>query len=458
MKLRTRLTLLTACAVALAVIASAGVAWLLVRGSMLEDIDEELEATSQQVEEIALDPARSPTTMSQPMLQLIELIQDDPVGLHLQLPHGPTSQVTFEPLTSALKNVSLPPAPTPGTARFQTFELDGVAYRMHVRTSIDGTVIRLFQPLTAVDSTLKSMAWTLMLIATAGVAIAAALGWFVSRAALRPVDRLVSATENVAVTQDLTERIEVPQHRSDEIARLASSVNAMLAALDRAKADQRELIENAGHELRTPLAVLRNDFGLLAKMESSGSRTLSVEDRRELIDDLEAQVSALTDEVNEIIALARGDRLQESAVETELLALVTRAAQRTRRLNPAVEIVVHGEPAESTVQPASLERAVSNLVRNAVQASPDHAEVTVTLRTTLIECTLTVEDRGPGLNEEEISRLFSRFYRGADARRRHGSGLGLAIVDQVAQLHEGSVHAENREDGGARFTLRWPRR
>ncbi|ROR73488.1 HAMP domain-containing sensor histidine kinase [Bogoriella caseilytica] len=459
MSLRQRLTLLTAVAVALAIAVAASAAWWLVRSSIMDELDDGLVDRARQVDQIVA-AAQGPLGAQRSALQLTEMVQSDPVGVQIIEPTGVVHQITFGPLTTALDapGATLPPAPATERARLDTLSLQGERYRVVTASAPDGTVLRLFHPLAAVDATLSSVGWSLAGIAAAGIALAAVLGWLVSRAGLRPVNRLAAATERVARTQDLSERIELGSAREDEITRLAGSVNAMLAALDRARSDQRELVENASHELRTPLAVLRNDFGLLARSELDPGRALPPQERQELLRDLDTQVAALNDEVDGIITLAKGDQSSELPQRTDLRSLVERAVRRTRRLRPEVDVRVHGDPLVATIYPVALERAVANLVRNAVQVSPAGGLVEVYLSQADDHVSVTVEDSGPGLREEEIPKLFTRFFRGAGARDRHGSGLGLAIVAQAAAMHSGRATAENRAEGGARFTVHWPLR
>jgi two-component system sensor histidine kinase MprB len=119
-------------------------------------------------------------------------------------------------------------------------------------------------------------------------------------------------------------------------------------------------------------------------------------------------------------------------------------------------VEVRGDVPERLVRPVALERAVANLVRNAVQVSDDGDHVEVVLDEADGWMVVQVLDRGPGIAEEDLPRIFDRFYRGASARERSGSGLGLAIVAQVVGLHGGEVAAGNRPSGGAVFTLRVP--
>jgi two-component system sensor histidine kinase MprB len=217
------------------------------------------------------------------------------------------------------------------------------------------------------------------------------------------------------------------------------------------------------------LAVLRNDFGLLARAErdertaarnepGDTPRSLSPPERAELLSDLDAQVAALADAVSEIVDLARGQTEPESPSAVELGSLVRRAVERTRGINPTVTVQADGPEVTAVVRPGVLERAVTNLVRNAVQVSGDQATVEVTWSHEAEAFVVEVLDRGPGLDPQETPHLFERFFRGAAARNRHGSGLGLAIVAQAATLHGGSVTAADRPGGGARFVLGWPDR
>nr|WP_246400438.1 HAMP domain-containing sensor histidine kinase [Jiangella mangrovi] len=319
-----------------------------------------------------------------------------------------------------------------------------------------GGALRLVQPLKSVHETLTRIAWLLAGITGAGVALAAALGWTTARTGLRPIDRLVDAAEQVATTKDLAHRIDPPGNERHEVARLAGSVNAMLAALDDARTQQRRLVEDAGHELRTPLTTLRTDLGVLLRSEQQPGRTLTPSERARLLRDLETEAAALSDMVAEIVELARGGTEPEPPLETDLRALVDRAVARTRRVAPAVTVVVAGRSFEAVVHPVVLERAVANLVRNAVQVSAPGATVDVLLDEYRGAARIRVLDRGPGISDLDLPRVFDRFYRGQAARERHGSGLGLAIVAQAAELHGGTVAAGRRKGGGAVLTLELP--
>lgn len=457
MSLRLRLASLASAAVAVAIVAAAVMAWFLIRSAMLDEVDSRLLDRATQADRIV------GLATELPERDVVErrftmLVEGDPVGMQLIGPDGEiTRQVTLGPLTEALNDAAWEaPTPTAGDPRLDTVTFSGTPYRLLSKLMPDGSVVRLFQPIDSIDATLARVTWSVVATAGGGVALAALLGWLVSRSALRPVDRLVAATERVSATKDLRSRIEVDPGRRDEIGRLATSVNAMLVALDAARTEQRELIENAGHELRTPLTVLRNDLGLLARAEVSRGRGLGAAERRELVQDLDAQVAALGELAAELVELARGSAEPERPVETDVLALVERAANRSRRVNPAVDLRVLGTAVSAPARAAMLERAVENLLRNAIQASSDGGQVEVELRRMPVAYSIEVRDRGHGFEPDERAQLFDRFFRGTASRARLGSGLGLAIVAQAAEAHGGRVRASSRDGGGAVFTLLLP--
>jgi two-component system sensor histidine kinase MprB len=294
-----------------------------------------------------------------------------------------------------------------------------------------------------VGRTLNRLGLILLAVALGGVALAAGLGTLVARAAVSPVRRLTDAAEHVTSTTDLTERIEVKG--SDELSRLADRFNRMLAALDRSLATQRQLVADASHELRTPLTSIRTNIEVLAK-----ARDLPDEERAELLSDVVAQLEELSVLVRDLVELARGHEPSQEAEEVRLDEVVQRAVDRAERFAPGIRFVTRIEPSLVRGVPSRLERAVGNLLDNAVKWSPAGGEVEVEVQ----DGEVIVRDHGPGIDEADLPFVFDRFYRAPSARGLPGSGLGLAIVRQVAEVHGGTVTAERADGGGARFRLR----
>jgi two-component system sensor histidine kinase MprB len=306
-----------------------------------------------------------------------------------------------------------------------------------------GWAIQILRSLDEVDDTLARLRTFLIFITLAGIGLAVALGLLVSRAAIAPVARLTRATERVTETRDLSERID--SGGQDELSRLAGSFNAMLGALEESTKAQRQLVADASHELRTPLTSLRTNFEVLMS-----DRELDPDERRRLLDDVVEQIGEMTTLIAELIELARGDELPARTEDVRLDLVAQEAVERVRRARPGVTFKT--DLRESVVRgvPSSLERAIGNVLDNAAKWSPPGGEVDVNVE----DGTVTVRDRGPGIDDADMPHVFDRFYRSPSARTMPGSGLGLAIVRQVAEAHGGEVVAERAEGGGTRITLR----
>jgi two-component system, OmpR family, sensor histidine kinase MprB len=315
----------------------------------------------------------------------------------------------------------------------------------HLRVLTTGVhglgAVLVARPLAEVDRELGNVLLILALVGAGGIAVAGLLGALVARAALAPVVSFTRRTETVSGSLDASQRVEVKGR--DELARLARSFNSTLDALERSAEAQRQLVADASHELRTPMASLRANIQVLAEAER-----LPAEEQERLRADIISELDELTSLVSDVVELARGSQVTALRDEVRLDEIVHGAVERARRrsdLRFALELeptVVHGDPAR-------VDRAVSNLLDNARKWSPPGGLVEVSLR----GGTVTVRDHGPGFAEADLPNVFERFYRADHARQLPGSGLGLAIVRQGAEAHGGRVSAENAPGGGARLQV-----
>jgi two-component system sensor histidine kinase MprB len=311
---------------------------------------------------------------------------------------------------------------------------------------VGGRAIQVARSLDDVDDTLSDLALILALVSAAGIGLAGGLGYLVSRAAVAPVERLRRAAEQVATTHDLSRRIDAAG--TDELAALARSFNLMLNALESSLDAQRQLVADASHELRTPLASLRTNIEVLSRSER-----ISEGDRRALLVDVIDQLEELTELVGDLVELARdAEHEQEPAELVRLDLIVADAIERRRLTAGGVEFGLDSVPSTVLAVERRLERAVANLLDNAVKWSPPGGRVEV--RVAAGE--LSVRDHGAGLAPEDLPHIFDRFYRSVAARGLPGSGLGLAIVRQVAETQGGSVSVANADGGGAIFVLSLP--
>ncbi|MEV6284355.1 HAMP domain-containing sensor histidine kinase [Kribbella sp. NPDC051770] len=311
------------------------------------------------------------------------------------------------------------------------------------------------QSLDPIDRTLHNLGIVLWAFGLVGVIGAALAGNAIAQSGLRPLVRLTGAAEHVARTEELR---PIPVTGTDEISRLAMAFNAMLQALARSQDRQRRLVGDAGHELRTPLTSIRTNLDLLAQADKRGG--LKPEDRKQLLDDVQAQMDELTTLIGDLTELARDTPQVRDAELIELSNVVEDAVLKVRRRAPGLEWDVQLAPFPVWGDERLLGRAVTNLLDNAAKYStPDNpapgeppSRVIVRLR----DGVLTVTDSGPGIAEADLPHVFERFYRSSEARSRPGSGLGLAIVKHAAEQHGGMIYARNAPSGGAQFTLWLP--
>jgi two-component system sensor histidine kinase MprB len=296
------------------------------------------------------------------------------------------------------------------------------------------------RPLGEVDSVLHKVMWILIVMSAGGIAVGIAMGGGVARAALAPVRRFTSGTEQISASGDVSRRMDV--EGDDELARLARSFNATLDELEKSVEAQRHLVADAGHELRTPIASLRANIQLLDEADR-----LPPEEAAALRRDIVTELDELTALVAAVVELARGTKPDEGEVDDVRLDLVVEqlVERARRRADSRVSFDLDLEPTLLRGQQERIARAVSNLLDNARKWSPPGGLVEVRLR----GGELAVRDHGPGFAEEDIPHVFDRFFRSDRARAMPGSGLGLAIVRQAAEAGGGWVSAANADGGGA---------
>jgi two-component system sensor histidine kinase MprB len=326
-------------------------------------------------------------------------------------------------------------------AFYSDVETDGSHLRVYTAPIGHGIpgAFQVARPLDEVDHTLSQLLLILALVSLGGIALAGALGYFVSRAAVSPVERLRRAAEEVATTRDLSRRIS--SDGNDELSALADSFNQMLNALESSLDAQRQLVADASHELRTPLASLRTNIEVLNQSER-----IPEDERRLLLTDVVAQLEELTVLVGDLVELARdAEPAQEPPVPTRLDEVAADAVERARSRWAGIGYELDASPCTVLAGEGQLERAVSNLLDNAAKWSPLGAQVEVEVA----DGRIAVRDHGPGIDAVDMPRIFDRFYRSAASRGLPGSGLGLAIVRQIAESLGGAVSAANAPGGGA---------
>lgn len=329
-------------------------------------------------------------------------------------------------------------------------DTEGRPFRM-VAVPLDGLdnyALVLGRPLNVTNDILSSLWIVLVLFGATGVVLAGAAGTAVARSGLRPVRQLTAAVEYVAQTDDLT---PITVTGSGDVARLADSFNRMLSSLTSSRERQQRLIADAGHELRTPLTSLRTNIELLSL--DARSNMLTESDRNEILGDVTAQLSEFTALIKDLVSLARDDQVTAAPEPIDLRDVVNAALERARRRAPkGLTFDVELSPLYVMGESDDLERAVTNLLDNAVKWSPPNGVVRVYLEADR----LRVADQGPGIADVDLPHIFDRFYRADTARNTPGTGLGLSIVAQTVQRHGGWIKAGRSAQGGAEFTVQLP--
>ncbi|ARE75838.1 ATP-binding protein [Streptomyces sp. NPDC059558] len=444
--LRSRLALLVAVAVALAVATVSGVSWVMVRAQLGNQLNQSLMSTNPTAQVLdRLSQGCPPRPAAQVQQDIAEKLNATVQIVTADGSHCWVSGQTDLPVTDADKEVAA--GRKPKVLHDATTD-NGVAMRVYTfaaQTRPGGPIfaVSVARPLADVDKPLSTLAWVLLLVSALGIAGAGAAGLWVARTGLKPVDELTDAVEHIARTEDLTVRI--PDEGDDEIARLSRSFNSMTAALASSQDRQAQLIADAGHELRTPLTSLRTNIELLARSEETG-RAIPPDDRRELLASVKAQMTELASLIGDLQELSRPDAGAGSPLQVVALHEITGSAlSRARLRGPELRFDSDLRPWYVRGEAAALERAVVNVLDNAVKFSPPGGTVAVTLRAG----ELTVRDHGPGIPAEELPHVFERFWRSQSARALPGSGLGLSIVARTVARAGGSAELRAAGDGGA---------
>jgi signal transduction histidine kinase len=308
-----------------------------------------------------------------------------------------------------------------GTSRYRTVPFGGDDLRVYVAplANVSGGGAVLVAASTAdLSNTISTLQGLTIIAALLAAGVGAAAAALLMRGALQPLARLDRAAGEIGRTGDASRRLPDP-HGADEVGRLATTLNAMLDSLERARESERRFLADASHELRTPLTALRGNVAHLARHGATPA----------LVADLEADAERLARLADDLLTLSREEAAEPPRDDVRLDKLA-RAAGADRV--DAESVTVAGDR-------AALERALANLVENARRHG--RGEVSITVRADRDRALVTVEDEGEGVHLLDRERVFERFYG-------DGSGLGLAIVRATAERHGGRAYVE-----GPRFTI-----
>jgi len=330
--------------------------------------------------------------------------------------------------------------PQGGTTR-SSFSIDGTSFRMLTVPLSGGGALQLAKDVSDIEQAKANILGWLIALGALGIVLAGIAAWIVARRTTKPIRQLADTAVAVASTGTLDTTFDVTADR--EVAQLATSMNDMITALRQSRDRQRQLVQDASHELRTPLTSLRANLELLERSDLPGHV------RSDILRDLRLEIDALTTLSSELTSLATDQQLTEDPQEVVVIDLAEEVAKRAARRFERKVTVTGEKSLVVNVRRDQFDRAITNLIDNALKFSTDDVTVTVT------KDSVQVADRGPGIAEEDRARIFERFYRATSSRSLPGSGLGLAIVKQFADDHAATVFALNNPEGGATIGVRF---
>ena len=306
-----------------------------------------------------------------------------------------------------------------------------------------------------VNSAVRRVEAEILVGGIVGVVAAGVAAWFLARAALVPVERMRRQATAISV-QDQEATLEVP-HTGDEVAALATTFNDLLQRLQGALARQRTFVAVAGHELRTPLAILKSELELAGRPGRSEAELATA------ITEAAGETDRLVHLAEELLTLAEGDESTSfvNVAPIDLVPIVgfVLTASEAQSKAAGVTVCLSAPTAlMATADPTRIRQAIENVVDNALRFSPTGSVVTITVRQNGDSAVVEVLDQGPGIAPDFIPRAFERFSRPDNNRDRGhgGAGLGLAIVQTIVQAHRGHVAIGNAPSGGTRVTLHIP--
>jgi len=440
---RTRVITATLTAAAIAVILACVASYLTTSNSLLHAVDESLIQASHQ----PLSPAdgdRDTGSYVEIVLPSGETIPTSSVPIDktiMDIAKGKASEV-LRTVTIANSSYRELVAPLPANSVVGCQTATGVC--QITTTSAELYVVNISGQI----NELNHLRVTLVLVALGGVLLALGLGLFLARQALHPLEEVTNEIESVATTNDLQYRLH--EGGADELGRLRRVFNRLLGNVENSQMLQRQLVLDASHELRTPLTSLRTNAQVISRAPD-----LSADELRQIADDMVTQVDELAGLVTDLGELARGDKSDGEPERLRLDDCVDECIDTARTYARIRNITIDADVDTSYViaRHDRLNRAISNLLTNAVKFTPEGGRILVTTA----HGTVTVADSGPGISDEDRQFVFDRFWRSPSARALPGSGLGLSIVAQVAAEAGGTV-AVDRDPvlGGARFSLSLP--
>jgi len=450
--------------VAITSLVTAVLSTTLLRSYLLSRSDAQLQdfakVASRIVQRQQLQPDAHSRPQTLPTQFLVEVIG---ANGKIQVPGGPLGSAKALRLPAAqLRDTGTPFTATPAAGT------TGGSWRVLVQRLSGGGHLVIAYSLGDLNSTVTRLEVADALAGAVAVILLAGIGLPLMRASLAPLARIEAEADAIA-GGDMSRRIDIPAGNT-EVGRLAEALDVMLASIETAylaRADgerralrsqerMRRFVADASHELRTPLTSVRG----LAEYGMQQGDAATREGLLRLMSQIAGEADRMSRLVADLLLLARFDTGRPlDRRPTDLASLAAEAVQRARVIDPGRPITIEAaDPVIVDGDEERLRQVIDNLIGNALRHTPSGSPVAVTVTGGASHADLTVTDHGPGMTQEQASRVFERFYRTDDARTRErgGAGLGLAIAASLAAAHGGEITVDTAPGQGAAFQLRLP--
>lgn len=378
----------------------------------------------------------------------------DPVRI-IHQPAGPAFDGIAAIVPSFIENAS---TNHPGGA-FGLLSSSEQRWRVYVapfqNTTNTVNYIVAYTPLGYVDAALQTYRFFSFSLGLLGLVAALIGSWLIAGNALFPLARMITTAQAISLSQDLSRRISVPAHK-DELHRLATTFNEMLASVESSQRTQQRFVSDASHELRAPLTALQGNLDILRRH----TQQMTEDDREEAFAEMTRETERLSRLVADLLALARADAgIEVEHAKVDLDAIVLHAFRAAQPLVHGQTLVLDPfEPAVIWGDTDRLEQLLLILLDNGLKYTPAGGTVTVGLRTHASSVELLVRDTGIGIAEEDIPHIFERFYRADRARRRDpgGTGLGLSVAQWIVEQHNAMLTVQSTLGQGTLITVQFP--